>query len=248
MLSNLRLKSGCVYDAATHAAVQERFSNLDSVGSHLDIALASFGRKGVDVSIDPDAFVLLEQIRFAYLVVSSIPEELRRGLEEDWRLTISTVRWTYNGMTAVLLKEGRPYGSDRKREVLQTLREFDCLWLRHPDLVEPYFHHVEEAMRVADSYREFELLSRLYRLQLLHPCDEVRSKVKTLLYRFLRPRLNYVGPGSTLSTPEQLDETLRAWQEGGSESKKGYPASLEPLVLDGWVRLYERDLLRVVPS
>lgn len=238
MISNTHLEAGCVFDSE----VQYASGDL-GFATHLEIALSHSSKRGLDVGLDPDGFVLLEQLRFADLVAKSIYMSDCHGLSVDERDDLLDINLQFYTLVLQLLDKGVPQSVEEKRGALVALKRFDQFTVRRAELVATHFEHVQKALDLAEQYRLRGILGRLYRLMRDHPIPRVKGIIGQLLLMYVKPALNYVGPGYGEKSPEVLSGIMAANPMDEEGSTVRMPSSLNPEVLDAWIRSYERDLL-----
>ncbi|MFA6024078.1 MAG: hypothetical protein WC777_02590 [Candidatus Gracilibacteria bacterium] len=240
MITNSELEAGRVFDPA----VQGDAENIGFVHRHLEIALSHTRLGRVERGLDGDAFVLLEQLRFAHLVIRSVPSDARRGFDQDEMAVCMAVAGLSKQLADSLLANGEPQTVERKRSIFQALSEFDKLTLNRADLLAEFYPKVQVALDLAEHYKRAGILMRFYRLNHYHPNKAVRGMAKMVLFDFLMPALDYVGESpSGAQSPEELSDIMSVWSKLEGTERAGMPTGLSPQVLDSWLCGHERDLL-----
>ena len=240
MITNSELEAGCMFDSE----VQRDAENIGFVHSHFAIALSHTKLGHVESGLDGDAFVLLEQLRFASLVIRSVPSDVRRGFDKDEMDVWRVISELSKSLARSLLGEGESQTVAEKRRILHALGEFDKLTLRRADSFAEFYPNVQVALDLAEQYKRAGILMRFYRLSDYHPNKEIRNVAVIVLYEFLMPALGYVGKlRPTSQSPDELSDIMSALTKRDGTGWSNMPSGLSPQVLDLWLSGYERDLL-----
>lgn len=240
MITNSELEAGCLFPPD----VQKNAQGIGFVHSHLQIALSHTGSGHVEGELDGDAFVLLQQLRYASLVIRSIPQEIRRSFNDDEKEVWEEVHSLTRGFAYSLLKKGETQTVEKKRSALNLLREFDKLTLNRAELFTKFHPNVQAALDLADHYKQLGILMRFYRLSHYHPKKEIKDMANQVLFVFLMPALNHVG-GSRPNdqSPDELSDIMSVLAKRENTEWTNMPTGTSPQVLDSWLRSHERDLL-----
>ncbi len=240
MIPNTHLEAGCVFDPD----VQHDAENIGFVHSHLAIALSHTKLGHVETGPDGDAFVLLEQLRFANLVIRSVPSELRRRFDKDEMAVWEVISGLSERLAHSLLAKAEPQTVVQKRRILHALGEFDKLTLNRADLFAEFYPNVQAALDLAEQYKRAGILARFYRLSHYHSNKAVRDMANVVLSDFLMPALNYVGDSTpNAQSPEELSDIMSVLARREDSEWSNMPTGCSPQVLDLWLHEHERDLL-----
>jgi hypothetical protein len=240
MITDIELAAGCVFDSD----VQRDAENIGFVHSHLEIALSHTRLGHVESGLDGDAFVLLEQLRFADLVIRSVPSDVRRGFDKDEMAVWEVISGLSRQLAYRLLGKGEPQTVEKKRRILHALGEFDKLTSHRADSFAEFYPNVQAALDLAEQYKRVGILMRFYRLSNYHPNEEIRGKADMILFEFIMPALNYVGKTrAKAQSPDEISDIMSVLAKREGTEWLNMPTGLSPQVLDAWLRGHERDLL-----